>query len=71
VKLLEQAREIAMNEGLKYVYIGNVPGHLAENTYCPNDGSVVIERRGYSVKFVNFEDGRCIKCGEEIAGVWG
>lgn len=71
VKLLEQAREIAMNEGLKYVYIGNVPGHLAENTYCPNDGSVVIERRGYSVRFVNFEDGRCIKCGEEIAGVWG
>jgi pyruvate formate lyase activating enzyme len=71
VKLLEQAREIAIDEGIKYVYVGNVPGHPAESTYCPNDGGVVIARRGYAVKYVNFENGLCTRCGEEIAGVWG
>jgi pyruvate formate lyase activating enzyme len=70
VKILEQARKIAMEEGIKYAYIGNVPGHPGESTYCPNDGGLVIERRGYSVRYVNFKNGRCSKCGEKIAGVW-
>jgi pyruvate formate lyase activating enzyme len=70
VKLLESARKIAMEEGLKFVYIGNVPGHPAQSTYCPNDNEVLIERMGYSVRFRNFKNGNCIKCGEKIAGVW-
>jgi pyruvate formate lyase activating enzyme len=70
VRLLEDAREIAMEEGMKFVYIGNVPGHPAESTYCPNDGGLVIQRHGYAVRFMNFENGACKKCGEEIAGVW-
>ncbi len=70
VSTLESARKVAMDAGLKYVYIGNVPGHDAENTYCPKCGAIVIGRKGYSIDTSNFEDGHCRKCGESIAGVW-
>ena len=71
VETLEAARRIAMDEGLKFVYIGNVPGHKAESTYCPKDGGVAIERRGYSIAHKNVdESGYCKKCGEKIPGVW-
>lgn len=71
VRVIEMARQIAVDEGLNYVYIGNIPGHEAQNTYCPSCGEVAIERQGYYVQFRNFEDGVCTKCGESIAGVWG
>ncbi len=70
VDFLEKVRKIALDAGLKFVYIGNVPGHEAQNTYCPKDGKVAISRDGYSVKFVNFENGYCKSCGEKIPGVW-
>lgn len=70
VDTLTKARKIALDSGLKYVYIGNVPGHEAENTYCPRDGRLLIERRGFSVLQNNIVDGACRFCGEEIAGVW-
>ncbi|MFH1293138.1 MAG: AmmeMemoRadiSam system radical SAM enzyme [Pseudomonadota bacterium] len=43
VAKLEQVREMGLEAGLKYVYLGNVPGHHAENTYCPACGKLVIE----------------------------
>lgn len=49
VATLERAREIGMEEGLRYVYVGNVPGHPGEHTYCPGCGEVVIRRDGFSV----------------------
>lgn len=49
VKTLNKVREIAMDEGIKFAYIGNVPGTKAENTYCPNCGEIVIERKGYTI----------------------
>ncbi|MFH1407360.1 MAG: radical SAM protein, partial [Candidatus Omnitrophota bacterium] len=58
-------------EGLKYVYIGNVPGHSGENTYCPRCYRLLIERVGYFVKENNIVYGKCKFCGEEIPGVWG
>jgi pyruvate formate lyase activating enzyme len=67
---LEKARKIAMDEGMRYVYIGNVPGNKAEHTYCPKCGKIVIKRRGYSVDLSNFDNGACSSCGESIAGVW-
>jgi pyruvate formate lyase activating enzyme len=70
VETLEKARQIAMECGLKYVYIGNVAGHPAENTYCPKCKKIVIERRGYFVGENNIVDGRCRFCQEEIKGVW-
>lgn len=70
VKTLEAAREIATKEGLEYVYIGNVPGHEGENTYCPKDKKVLIRRIGYQVAENNIAGGKCKFCGIEIPGVW-
>lgn len=70
LRTLETAREIALAEGLNYVYIGNVPGNPAEHTYCPSCGKVLIRRTGYRVKFENFERGTCTNCGCVIPGVW-
>jgi len=72
VKTLEQAREIAMGKGIKYVYIGNVPGHSADNTYCHSCGQMLIERGLYfSVLQNSVDGGRCKFCGTRIPGVWG
>lgn len=70
VTVLEQARKIALDSGLNYVYIGNVPGHKAQNTYCPKCNIIVIERKGYTVNKDNLVNGACKACGETIAGVW-
>jgi len=68
IETLEMARNLAIEEGLKYVYIGNVPGHEGENTYCPNCGALLIERYIFNAKIINLdvETGRCKICGEKI-----
>lgn len=70
VKTLELAKHIADQVGLKYVYIGNVPGHRGESTYCPKCGRLLIQRIGYHVLQNNILDGRCKFCGQPIPGVW-
>ena len=70
VEALKRARQVAMNCGLKYVYLGNIPEDPAENTYCPGCGKIVIERRGFFVAQNDLKDGKCKFCGERIAGVW-
>ncbi|MCM8763104.1 MAG: radical SAM protein, partial [Candidatus Omnitrophica bacterium] len=70
IETLEKARDIAMAQGLNYVYIGNVPGHPAENTYCPNCKRIIVRRYGYDVLEVNIKDGRCAFCGRKIPGIW-
>ncbi len=67
---LERARAIAIECGLKYVYIGNISPNPAENTICPACAKTVIERRGYFIAQNNLKDGKCKFCGEKIAGVW-
>ena len=69
VERLERAREVAMEEGVRFVYIGNVPGHPGNNTYCPACGEVVIARQGFTVTEYHLQDGVCA-CGEPIPGVW-
>jgi pyruvate formate lyase activating enzyme len=71
VKTLDRAWQIARAEGLHYVYIGNVPGHSAENTFCPGCGAVVISRSGYFIREINLNGNRCLKCNQVIAGRWG
>jgi pyruvate formate lyase activating enzyme len=68
---LERAKAICDAEGLHYVYLGNVPGHVAEKTYCPKCRRVVVDREGYLVKAVNLDKGKCRYCQQPIAGVWG
>ncbi len=70
VELLRTASKIAEGEGLKYVYIGNVPGNEMADTRCPNCGTTVIARQGYRITTNNIKDGRCIKCNTIIEGVW-
>ncbi|MEJ2068917.1 MAG: AmmeMemoRadiSam system radical SAM enzyme [Syntrophobacterales bacterium] len=70
VSTLEKARDLARQEGLKYVYIGNLPGHEAENTYCHSCGKMIISRRGYLIGEVTMKDGHCGYCGAEIPGIW-
>jgi pyruvate formate lyase activating enzyme len=71
VAVLKNARQIALNEGLKYVYIGNVPGESFENTVCPKCGKVVVERKGYTIVQKNITGGKCGFCQSPVAGVWG
>jgi len=68
--ILRQAREIGLEEGLRFVYEGNIPGEGGESTYCPACGEELINRYGFSIRRNNLVDGRCGKCGEEIEGVW-
>lgn len=70
VSVLENAHKIAKEAGIKYVYIGNVPGHEYENTYCPKCKKVLIERRGYTNLTNHIEKGQCTFCKEKIDGVW-
>lgn len=70
VSTLEAAREIAQGAGLKFVYIGNVPGHKGESTYCPKCAKKVISRAGYSILENNIKEGKCKFCGYPISGVW-
>ncbi|MEM2605935.1 MAG: AmmeMemoRadiSam system radical SAM enzyme [Ignisphaera sp.] len=72
VKILEKHIEIARNEGLKHVYIGNVPGHNYEHTYCPNCGRPVIKRIGFDIVESNIQnDSRCGFCGYKLNIVGG
>lgn len=71
VGVLDDARKVCLDEGLRYVYIGNVPGNEAENTYCPGCRRVAIGRYGYTITQMNIDSrGRCRSCGKAIPGVW-
>lgn len=69
VVALETARRVSMDAGMNFVYIGNVPGHEGESTYCPKCGRVVIRRVGYQIVEMELNGGKC-RCGKAIPGVW-
>ncbi len=67
INILENAWDIAQAEGLKHVYVGNVPGHEADNTYCPNCEELVIKRRGFSLlEYKLDEEHACPNCGYNL-----
>ena len=71
VPTLERAKAIADAEGLHYVYIGNVPGHPAQNTYCPQCRGLLVERVGFTAsRMLIRKDGACPFCGHAIPGIW-
>jgi pyruvate formate lyase activating enzyme len=70
VQTLEKAYEIAKSEGLRYPFVGNVPGHPGNHTYCPECGKAVVVRKGFFVSETHVVNGRCAYCSEPIAGVW-
>jgi pyruvate formate lyase activating enzyme len=67
---LEKAKQIAIDSGIKFVYIGNAPEIAADNTICPKCGKTIIERRGFTIISNNIIDASCKFCGEKIPGVW-
>ena len=70
VETLEKARGAASNAGLNYVYIGNVPGHEGENTFCAKCKLPIIKRSGYTILANHILNGMCEVCGNGIPGVW-
>jgi len=70
VRTLEQARDVAVREGIRFVYIGNVPGHKYNSTFCPECGRKVISRIHSSVINLDIKGGKCKYCGYPIPGLW-
>jgi pyruvate formate lyase activating enzyme len=70
VKTLERGREIAISEGLHFVYVGNVPGHQAEHTYCPGCNKILIQRKGFWILENRIKKGKCPDCNTPIPGIW-
>jgi pyruvate formate lyase activating enzyme len=66
---LRKAYEIGVGAGLKYVYVGNMPGLGGEDTYCPKCKTVLIKRHGFNVISNKVKDGKCFECGGLIEGV--
>jgi pyruvate formate lyase activating enzyme len=67
---LELACRLGKEAGLKYVYGGNAPGQVDENTYCPSCHALLIERVGFGVRANRLGDGSCSKCRTPIEGIW-
>ena len=69
VSTLQKAYDIGKEHGLRYVYMGNVPGNQTESTFCYNCGKVIIDRYGYQIFENNIESGKCKFCGVVVDGV--
>jgi pyruvate formate lyase activating enzyme len=65
---IERARAIGLEEGLRYVYVGNIPGHPGEDTYCHGCGERVIRRAGFAIAQATLVGGACPRCGTRIPG---
>ena len=70
VSTLERARDIALDKGIRYPFVGNVPGHPGNHTYCYQCGKPVIKRHGFFIEENKLDSGKCKYCKTAIAGVW-
>ena len=66
ISTLDRACEIGEKAGLKFIYVGNVPGHRNETTVCYSCGKTIIERFGYRTEIAGLEDSHCRFCGAEL-----
>jgi pyruvate formate lyase activating enzyme len=70
VSTIERSRQAALEAGIEFAYIGNIPGHEGERTHCPYCKKVIIFRQGYTVGEVHVVKGKCKFCGKPISGIW-
>jgi pyruvate formate lyase activating enzyme len=70
VATLERFRNAATRRGIRYAYVGNVPGHPGNHTYCPQCGKIVIKRDSFLLSELNMDHGKCRFCGRSISGIW-
>lgn len=68
ITTLERAWAIGKEVGLWYIYLGNVPGHWLENTYCHRCKALLIERYVFDVIKSSIKNSRCPDCGTVIPG---
>ncbi len=66
IPTLERAARIGRDAGLRFVYVGNVPGHEGENTVCPNCRRLLVRRTGYAVEDVALRGTFCAMCGVNV-----
>ena len=66
VSTLEKAYHIGKEAGLKFVYVGNVPGHEYENTVCYSCGKLIVRRVGYDTQVLGLDGSKCKFCGTEL-----
>lgn len=67
---LLRAREIALESGLQFVYVGNMNHREGECTFCPDCKTLLIDRSGYQIKENRIEQGSCPECGVAVYGIW-
>ncbi len=67
---ITRAWEMAKAEGMPFAYVGNIPDHPGNNTYCPHDGKLLVARLGYEVQENHIIDGKCEYCATAIPGIW-
>lgn len=67
--VLQRARQIGLETGLRYVYTGNAPGDVGENTWCYRCGALLIERSGFAITRYNLKARRCPACQTPIDGI--
>jgi pyruvate formate lyase activating enzyme len=67
---LKRAKEIAEEVGLHFVYVGNIPQALGEDTFCPQCNTLLIKRIGYTIIENNLSEGKCPSCDNDISGIW-
>ena len=70
VSTLTRARDVAIAEGLHYVYVGNVPGHPGNNTYCPGCKKMLIRRISMTTLENRIKSDHCPDCKRSIPGIW-
>ena len=68
ISSMQRSEQIGKAAGLRYIYLGNVPGSKAESTFCYNCGKILIERVGYRIVANNIKGGCCCECDTKIAG---
>jgi pyruvate formate lyase activating enzyme len=68
--VIQRARQIGLEAGLKYVYTGNIPGAEGENTHCYQCGQLLIGRYGFYIKTMNLKDHACPRCGTLLEGIF-
>jgi pyruvate formate lyase activating enzyme len=66
VSTIERAYEIGKKAGLRFIYVGNIPGHKGENTVCYSCNRLVVERVGYQTKIIGLDGSKCRFCGAEL-----
>nr|NIS59412.1 radical SAM protein [Pseudomonadota bacterium] len=70
IETLVRARNIGLDMGLRYVYVGNVPAGEWENTYCYRCEKLLIGRTGYHISKYHVQNGKCGHCGARTDGVF-